>query len=261
MRTSPPGLGLGLYRARPTRDLIETALDAGIRHIDTASSYHRFTGHHDLAAAAGELLTEFTVSTKVGFFPGGRHSLDPRELARAAERCRDDLGFPPGLVLLHNPECSFQNIDPASARRSLAASCAALAEAAAEGVCAGWGISTWDAAGILEAAAGLAGQIRPDVLMIRSGLTVSARQLGAARVLIQALRPGAAWGMSPFGGAARDPVWTNVSTTQFLRAGHHSSPHQAGLRVACELPPVDLVVAGTSDRDHLRQLAEAIRLP
>jgi hypothetical protein len=53
----------------------------------------------------------------------------------------------------------------------------------------------------------------------------------------------------------------DAMATQLLRAGHHSSPHQAGLRVACELPPVDLVVAGTSDRDHLRQLAEAIRLP
>jgi aryl-alcohol dehydrogenase-like predicted oxidoreductase len=164
-------------------------------------------------------------------------------------------------VLLHNPEQSLRDIDPACARGLLAAACAALASVTAEGVCAGWGISAWDAAGILPAAAGLAGQIAPDVLMIRSGLTVSARQLRAARALIQVLRPGETWGMSPFGGSPRDPVWADVNARQFLRAGHQPSPHQAALRAACELPPVDLVLAGTSDRGHLRQLAESIRLP
>jgi hypothetical protein len=72
----------------------------------------------------------------------------------------------------------------------------------------------------------------PDVLMIRSGLTVSARQLRAARALIQVLRPGATWGMSPFGGAARDPVWAGINARQFLRAGCPASALQAALRVA-----------------------------
>lgn len=260
MRAHPPGIGLGLYRARPTSDLLEAALNLGVRHLDSAFSYHHFSGHRDLAVAARDLLPEFTIATKVGFFPGGRHSLDPRELIEAISRCCDDLGAPPDLVMLHNPEQTLRDTGPAASREALAEGCATLARAAAVGLCHGWGISCWDAIALLPAAVSLDWQVAPYVLMTRAGLTVSARQLCASRVLIQSLRPRAVWGMSPFGGAPRDPIWTAIDARQFLREGRHLDSHQAAFRVACELPPVDLVVVGTSDCRHLQQLASVTSL-
>lgn len=260
MRASPPGVGLGLYRARPTRQLLEAALSLGVRHLDTAYSYHQFTGHGALASVGGGLLPEFTVSTKVGFFPGGRHSLDPRELAQSVRRSCDDLGHPPGVIMLHNPEQTLRDTDPVSACRALESACAALAQAADVNECGGWGISTWDAATLGPIAAGLPAHVRPDALMTRAGLTVSVRQLRAARDLARRLRPRSAWGMSPFGGAPRDPIWNVIDARDFLIAGARHARHQAAFRVACELPRVDLVIAGTSDPAHLRELVAASRL-
>lgn len=261
MRTHPPRVGLGLYRSRPSRDLLENALSLGVRHIDTAFSYHQFTGPRDLASAAGDLLPEFTVSAKVGFFPGGRHSLDPRDLTRAAAQCRDDLGITPRVVMLHNPEHTLKESSPAAARRSLEAACAALAQTAEDGACGGWGISAWDAASLVPVVTALPLQARPDVLMVRAGLTVSARQLRSARDLIRALRPRTTWGMSPFGGAPRDPVWDAIDAGEFLRNCPPHDRHQAAFRVAACLPPVDLVMVGTSSPDHLRKLATAAGFP
>lgn len=230
-------------------------------NIDTALSYRQFTGHRDLAAAAGDLLPEFTVSTKVGFFPGGRHSLDPRELAEAVGRCCDELGRPADFVLLHNPERTLAGKSPDSACRSLAAASTAVAQAARENGCRGWGISTWDAAALMPAAGQGSGAARPDVLMVRAGLTVSARQLRAVRNLTCILSPRRTWGMSPFGGAPRDPVWAEINPAQFLLEGSRADPHEAAFRVARELPPADLVVAGTGDPGHLRRLVTAGALP
>ncbi|MGH3886005.1 MAG: JmjC domain-containing protein, partial [Pseudonocardiaceae bacterium] len=86
-------LGAG-YRSDPDRDLLEHALSLGVRGLDTAFNYRDFTSHTQLARAAGELLGEFTVSTKVGFFPGDDsaahavHSLDRARLWEAVERSR-----------------------------------------------------------------------------------------------------------------------------------------------------------------------------
>lgn len=201
------------------------------------------------------------MSAKVGFFPGGRHSLDPLELTRAATRCRDDLGITPRVVMLHNPEHTLKESSRAAARQVLEAACAALVQATEYGACGGWGISTWDAAALVPVVTAPPLQARPDVLMVRAGLTVSARQLRGARDLIRTLRPRTTWGMSPFGGAPQDLVRDAINTDEFLQGSPAHDRHQAAFRVAADLPPVELVMVGTSNPGHLRELVTAASFP
>ncbi|MGA5633133.1 aldo/keto reductase [Streptomyces lydicamycinicus] len=147
MRTADGRIVLGLHRSGHARDLLEAAADLGIGRIDTASNYLRHRSHEVLKTTAGDLLANFSVSTKVGFFPEG-HSLDPARLQIAVEQVAKDLGREPDLVFLHNPEHS------ASDTGRLGPACAALAHTARAGLCGSWGVSTWDPA---VAWAGIAG--------------------------------------------------------------------------------------------------------
>ena len=198
MRTAERRVILGLYRARPTRHLLEAALDLGIAALDTAYNYQHFDGHRALAIAAGELLDRFEISTKVGFFPDG-HSLAPARLRAAVEQTVSELGRTPTTVLLHNPECSPQAFQRA---------CEALAGMRDAGLCQAWGLSSWSPRPLLAFDPGA----EPDVLMVRAGLTVPAGDLDAAEQLAVRLQPTRLWGMAPFGGHAADPVWSAVNT-------------------------------------------------
>ncbi|HWR49332.1 MAG TPA: hypothetical protein VN327_17240, partial [Pseudonocardiaceae bacterium] len=83
--------------------------------LDTGYNYLGFTSHRTLARTAGDLLPEFMISTKVGFFPGSaraEHSLDPRRLRQAVEESVEDLCRPPDVVLLHNPERTLAALPP-----------------------------------------------------------------------------------------------------------------------------------------------------
>jgi hypothetical protein len=115
MRVTDSRITLGLYRSRHERGLLEGALKLGVRALDTGYNYLGFTSHRTLARTAGDLLSEFTISTKVGFFPGAagaEHSLSPRRLFEAVEKSAEDLCLPPtscsctirsGLLLLCGP--------------------------------------------------------------------------------------------------------------------------------------------------------------
>lgn len=100
-----------------------------------------------LARVAGDLLGEFALSTKVGFFANGdpagcaQHSLETARLREAIER---DLGHTPDLVFLHNPERTLAGLPTSEGRCQLAAVCNALAETVAAGLCRVWGIALWD---------------------------------------------------------------------------------------------------------------------
>lgn len=104
-----------------------------------------------------QLLDEFDLSTKVGFFRDGHH-LEPARLRGAVEEPAEHLGRRPNTVLLHNPETS-----PAG----FAAACEALAAMREAGLFERWGISTWDPRRLLYSP--YRGP-RPDVLMVRAGL-------------------------------------------------------------------------------------------
>ncbi|HTJ72664.1 MAG TPA: aldo/keto reductase [Actinospica sp.] len=246
MRAAQRRVILGLYRARPTRQLLQAALDLGLTALDTAYNYQHFDGHRALAAAAGELLDRFEISTKVGFFPDG-HSLEPARLHAAVEQTVSELGRAPNTVLLHNPECSPQAFQRA---------CETLTGMRDAGFCQAWGLSSWNPMPLLA----VASRTEPDVLMVRAGLTVPARDLDAAVQLAARLQPKQLWGMAPFGGNATDSVWSTVDTSQFLEPGQDATRLQAAFAAAFTIPKVTAVAVGTQHPCHLEQLRHAAQL-
>lgn len=209
---------------------------------------------------AGDLLPKFTVSTKVGYFPGPggvEHSLEPGRLHAAVEQAVEELGREPELVFLHNPEHSLREAAPHN-RDVLAQACAALDNAAAKGLCAAWGVASWDVSPLLSLIDTAAP--RPSVLMVRAGLLVGARTLDTADALIKAwvLGDGEVWGMSPFGGSTSAPVWARIDPCVFLRDGSRLSRVQAAFRAAYHLPRVDSIAVGTDDPAHLGELVGAL---
>ncbi|MGH3467640.1 MAG: aldo/keto reductase [Thermocrispum sp.] len=250
---------LGLHRTRHDRGVLEAALDLGVRQLDTSYNYLRFASHRTLADIAADLLPHFYLSTKIGFFGGSgaaAHCLDPVRLSDAARRSADDLGRVPDVVFLHNPERSLRDVDVGSGL--LADACHALASITDEGLCASWGISSWDPRPVLRDWVDHAWP-QPEVIMCRAGLLGSAAVLAAAEQLTE-LTASRRWGMSPFGGSVTHPAWRSVDPRIFLRPGQESSPLQAAFRVAYDIPQVDRVAVGTSSESHLGQLVSALSL-
>jgi pyridoxine 4-dehydrogenase len=220
-----------------------------------------------LRHTAGGLLNSFSVSTKVGFFPacdGGRptHDLNPDRLRSALEQSAEELGQRPSVVLLHNPEESLRGLSAASGADTLIPACGALKHAVSAGLADSWGISTWQPRSIADALTSVPvdDRPRPAVVMVRSGLLVSAPGLEAGEHLAALLNPVQIWGMSPFGGDTSDPVWKSIDSRLFLAADQPCSRWQAAFRVAAELPNVDQLVVGTDSVEHVRELVEAAEL-
>ncbi len=206
------------------------------------------------------MLSKFTVSTKVGYFPapgGSEHSLDPLRLHAAVEQAAEDLGREPDLVFLHNPEHSLREAGP-HGQEVLTEACAALDDATGKGLCAAWGIASWDPSSLV----GLIGPTvpRPATLMVRAGLLVGIRTLDAADALIRAwdLDPSEVWGMSPFGGSTSDVVWAKIDPRVFLGGNRQLSCVQAAFIAAYHLPRVDTVAVGTDEPAHLGELVGAL---
>lgn len=169
--------------------MIQHAYSLGVRGIDTAFNYRGFTSHRSLARVAGDLLAEFTLSTKVGFFPASEpatravHSLDPARLRAAVDQSCDDLGRAPDVVFLHSPERSLAGLTLRQSRDSLAAACDALTTATVAGQCGVWGVATWDPRPVVAALAGDPSGIAPEVLLLRAGLAVADPILTATEAL------------------------------------------------------------------------------
>ncbi|MBS2533318.1 aldo/keto reductase [Catenulispora sp. NF23] len=247
MRTADRRLILGLYRTGPQRDLLTAALEAGVTALDTAFSYQDFDAHQQLADAAGELLSRFDITTKIGFFRDG-HDLSAARLRAAAERIRSDLGRAPDTMLLHNPERTPTWLTQA---------CRTMIRMRDEGLCRAWGLSTWNPRPLL----GRTIPEPPDVLMIRAGLMVPAEVLDAAEQLIDEVKPVELRGMAPLGGHSGEPVWTEVDPAAlFLRPGQNANRVQAAVAAAFHLPAVTAVTAGTGNPHHLAELAQAPQL-
>lgn len=215
--------------------------------LDTAYNYRQFHSHHELADVAGDLLNEFTISTKVGYFTDG-HDLTPHRLHRAVEQTAIDLGQTPETVLIHNPEHSPS---------AFAAACSTMEQIRDSGLCRNWGLSSWHPQPLLAAAWEVP---RPDIVMVRAGLTVPGQALDAGESLVRRTGAREVWGMSPFGGNTADPIWSTVDTSVFLAPGQDSTPLQAGLAAAFALPTVTRLAIGTSRLDHLDDLLEACQL-
>ncbi|MEU6313004.1 aldo/keto reductase [Streptomyces sp. NPDC047014] len=259
MHGADPRLVLGLHRSRHHRGLLTAALDLGVTALDTAAPYLGFRSHAVLAGTAADLLPEFTLSTKVGFFPsagGAEHSLDPVRLRRAVERAAQELGREPDTVLLHNPERSLASLSPADGHAALGNACTALADTARDGLCGAWGVASWDTRPLGPVQ--VTGLPSPDVLMVRAGFLVGIDLLDVTTVLRAAWQAGEVWGMSPFGGG-HAKVWEGFDPRPFLRSPRDGwSRVQAAFRTAFHLPRAAAVAVGTDDRAHLAQLVHAL---
>lgn len=183
--------------------------------------------------------------------------MDPLRLHTAVEQAAEDLGQEPDLVFLHNPEHSLREADP-HGQGELTEACAALDDATSKGLCAAWGIASWDPSSLV----GLIGPTvpRPTTLMVRAGLLVGIRTLDAADALIRAwdLDPSEVWGMSPFGGSTSDPVWAKIDSRLFLSGSRQLSCVQAAFIAAYHLPMVGTMAVGTDEPAHLGQLVGAL---
>ncbi|MFF7371888.1 aldo/keto reductase [Streptomyces tricolor] len=260
MHGPDPRVVLGLHRSRHERRLLTGALDLGVTALDTSTNYLGFRSHQVLARTAGDLLPKFTVSTKVGYFPGPdgtEHSLDPTRLNSAVEEAAKNLGREPDLVFLHNPEHSLRKAVPHH-KDVLAAACAALDDAREKGLCGAWGVASCNPSPVVSLVDLTVP--RPSVLMVRAGLLVGARTLDAAETLINAwkLGYGEVWGMSPFGGSTSASVWDRLDPRLFLQDGGRLSRVQAALRVAYHLPRVGSIAVGTDEPTHLGELVGAL---
>ncbi|MFJ4863013.1 MULTISPECIES: aldo/keto reductase [unclassified Streptomyces] len=259
MHGADPRLVLGLHRSRHHRDILTAALDLGVSSLDTAAAYLGFRSHAVLAETAADLLPKFALSTKVGFFPGAggaEHSLDPSRLRLAIEKAAQELGREPDTVLLHNPERSLTGLSPADGHALLGSACTALVDAAREGLCRTWGVSSWDTRPL--GMVGVDGLPSPDVLMARAGFLVGIDLLDTTAVLRSVWQAGETWGMSPFGGR-NGKVWEDFDPRPFLRPPHDGlSRVQAAFRTAFHLPSVTAVAVGTDNRGHLAELVQAV---
>ena len=249
MRATYQRIILGLYRARPHQDLLDTAVRRGITEIDTAYNYSDFAAHRLLAALDPRTLENISITTKIGFFPEG-HDLTPTRLAAAARQIADELGRAPDTLLLHNPERSAEQFTLA---------CEEMIRLREAGLSAAWGFSTWDPGPLL----GRITPAPPDVVMVRCGLTTPAPILAGAEQLLTQLHPRETRGMSPFGGSTTDLIWSKVDPARFLEpASRAEEPArvQSALAVAFAVPRVSAIAVGTGDADHLDQLCNALDL-
>ncbi|MFG2712214.1 aldo/keto reductase [Streptomyces goshikiensis] len=259
MHGADPRLVLGLHRSRHHRDILTAALELGVTALDTAAPYLGFRSHSVLAETAADLLPKFTLSTKVGFFPGTKgteHSLDPVRLRVAVEKAARELGREPDTVLLHNPERSLTGQSPADAHALLCDACTTLAGAARDGLCQNWGVASWDPR--MVSVVRVDDLPSPDVLMVRAGFLVGIDLLDDTAVLRDVWRAGETWGMSPLGGG-HGKVWEEFDPRPFLRPHYGNlSRIQAAFRTAFHLPSANAVAVGTDNPGHLAQLVQAL---
>jgi aryl-alcohol dehydrogenase-like predicted oxidoreductase len=236
-----------------------------VHHLDTAYNYLAFGSHRRLVQVARDLLPQFAISTKVGFFRSGNgayHSVEPIQLRDAIWHSINELGVRPAVIFLHSPERTLADLRPRQAGDVLQAACFVLAEATAFGLCDRWGIASWEPAGLLPALSHASNPPTPDLLMVRAGLSLDAVTLDAAERLttLLGITPANRWGMSPFAGSPADPAWHTTDLAPFLEPDQPHTSLQAAYRLAYELPKVIHMAVGTDNPAHLRELVAATQL-
>ena len=104
-----PRVGLGTNRLTPERaDFVREAIDAGVRHIDTAHLYTGGASEEAIGAALGGGGDDVLVATKGGYRPGeGRPEVLDAQIERSLRALRTDAI---GLYYLHrvDPETPLE---------------------------------------------------------------------------------------------------------------------------------------------------------
>jgi 2,5-diketo-D-gluconate reductase A len=96
-----PQLGFGVFKVPPdeTKEVVEEALEAGYRHIDTAAAYRNEKGVGEAIAASGLPRDEVFVTTKLA---NSQHGYDEALAAFGASLLRLGLDYV-DLYLIHWP--------------------------------------------------------------------------------------------------------------------------------------------------------------
>ena len=134
-----PAIGIGTWRLTGSdgQSVIETALEIGYRHIDTAERYGNEREVSAAIAASGIARDDLFVTTKA--WP---ENIGSGDLQRAAEASLERLGFSHAdLYLIHWPNPAIP----------LAESLAALAEVKSRGLARAVGVSNFPASMLQEA--------------------------------------------------------------------------------------------------------------
>lgn len=100
------GFGSGGFKGDDCYNVVQSALDAGYRHIDTAQRYKN-------EAEVGRAIADFGLKRNEIFITTKVHEINygVGELRRATEQSLEKLGGPVDLLLLHWP--STEGVEPA----------------------------------------------------------------------------------------------------------------------------------------------------
>jgi 2,5-diketo-D-gluconate reductase A len=202
-----PALGLGTWQLDGplARSMVETALELGYRHIDTAHIYHNEKEVGDAIAASALPRDEIFLTTKIwtDYFHDG-------DLQRAAETSVQKLGGPVDLLLLHWPKPGVP----------LAETIAALNDVKARGLTRGIGVSNFPSAQLREAAKLsesplVTNQVEYHPYLSQQAVLQTARDMGSTLT---------AWSPIAQGKVVSDPVLIEIGKR------HGKTPAQVTLR-------------------------------
>jgi len=202
-----PAIGFGTWQLDgPTaRSMVETALELGYRHIDTAFIYRNEQEVGDAIASSGVPRDEIFLTTKIW-----TDSFADGDLQRAAEASVKRLGGPVDLLLLHWPVPSVP----------LAETIKALNAVKAAGLTRGIGLSNYPS-GLMREAAGyseeplVTNQVEYHPYLSQQLVLQTARDMGATVT---------AWSPIARGKVSDDPVLIAIGEA------HGKTPVQVALR-------------------------------
>lgn len=202
-----PAIGFGTWQldGSTARSMVETALELGYRHIDTAYIYHNEKEVGEAIAHSNIPRDEIFLTTKIWI-----EAFRDGDLQRAAEASVEKLGGPVDLLLLHWPKPDVP----------LAETIAALNDAKARGLTRGIGVSNFPSAQLREAAKLseaplVTNQVEYHPYLSQQAVLQTARDMGASLT---------AWSPIAQGKVASDPVLIDIGKK------HDKTPAQVTLR-------------------------------
>lgn len=202
-----PAIGFGTWQleGKTAQSMVETALELGYRHIDTAHIYGNEAEVGAALASSGDERDDIFLTTKIWI-----DSYTKDDLARAAEASVKKLGGPVDLLLLHWPKPTVP----------LAETIEALNAVKARGLTRGIGVSNFPSK-LLKAAAQLSesplitDQVEYHPYLSQQTVLETLRDMGGALT---------AWSPIAQGRVVKDPVLNAIG------AAHGKSATQVTLR-------------------------------
>lgn len=202
-----PAIGFGTWQleGKTAQSMVETALELGYRHIDTAHIYGNEAEVGAAIASSGDERGDIFLTTKIWI-----DSFAKDDLARAAEASVKKLGGPVDLLLLHWPKPTVP----------LAETIEALNAVKARGLTRGIGVSNFPSKLLKEAARLsesplITDQVEYHPYLSQQAVLETLRDMGAALT---------AWSPIAQGRVVNDPVLNAIG------AAHGKSATQVTLR-------------------------------